>query len=391
VANDGGIETAKRLSMIVVIASMKASALKMMPDNQPIAAPQHCGLPDPPETRSTSARPREGRMILSRRAAIGAFGAVAATGWSRAADATLPQPDPRLWAPPPNIPNREGFAVAANGQIFYRHFGGGGRLPLVVLHGGPAAGHRYMLPYAQIALDRPVIFYDQSGCGRSAAPPELKRYTVTRYVAELEALRAHLGLDRMLLLGHSWGGFLAPAYAAHFPDRVAGLVLAGSAARWHDFAIAAERWLGELGPQAVATVRKAERSGKTEDPAYQALLERYYALHLCRLAHWPNFLDETGAAIGRNPVYQYLNGPSEFQFTGALARYDGSPAARSIRVPTLITCGEYDEAPPPIARSLAALIPGSRVEAFAGLSHMSHIEDPARVMGVTRRFLDRIG
>lgn len=330
-------------------------------------------------------------MLASRREMMSGLAMIAAAGTPRAGAAALPQPDPRLWAPPPGVPSRDGFAVAANGQIFYRRFGNGSRLPLVVLHGGPASAHGYMLPYARIALDRPVIFYDQSGCGRSAAPPELKRYTVERYVAELEALRTQLGLERMLLLGHSWGGLLAPAYAARHPDRVAGLVLAGTSADWQGFADAAQHWLTELGPEATATVRRAERTGNINDPAYQALLGRYYALHLCRLTHWPKFLEDAGEAIGHNPVYQYLNGPSEFQFTGALARYDGSAAARSIRVPTLITCGEFDEAPPSVGRKLAALIPDSRLEAFARLSHMSHVEDPVRVIGATRRFLTNIG
>jgi proline-specific peptidase len=289
------------------------------------------------------------------------------------------------------VPSRDGLATAANGKIYYRLFGGGKRLPLVTLHGGPAGAHGYMMPYAHLATDRPVVLYDQSGCGRSSAPPELKRYTVARYVAELEALRSHLGFEKMLLLGHSWGGLLGPAYAAAHPNRVAGLVLAGTSPDWQGFTDAARHWLAELGPQAVATVARAERSGRTDDPAYQALLGHYYALHLCRLEHWPKFLEEAGETIGRNHVYQYLNGPSEFQFTGALARYDGSGAARSIAAPTLITCGQYDEAPPFVARRLAGLIRGARVEAFAGLSHMAHIEDPARVVGATRRFLGGVG
>jgi proline-specific peptidase len=335
-------------------------------------------------------------MTITRRETLtgmgAGLGAAGMVGWpGRASAAPLPQPDPRLWGPPPGVPSHDGFAIGANGQIYYRSFGTGRRLPLVVLHGGPAAAHGYMMPYAGLATDRQVILYDQSGCGRSAAPPELKRYTVTRYVAELEALRVRLGFDRMLLLGHSWGGLLAPAYAARHPDRVAGLVLAGTSADWRGFTDAAQHWLAELGPQAIATVRRAEHTGKTGDPAYQALLGRYYALHLCRLRQWPKFLEDAGEAIGHNPVYQYLNGPSEFQFTGALSRYDGRDAARSIKVPTLITCGEFDEAPPFVARRLAGLIRGAQVEAFAGLSHMSHIEDPARVVGATRRFLARVG
>ena len=327
-------------------------------------------------------------MTATRRDILAGLGAATLPlDWAaRAAPAALPSPDPRLWAPPPNVPSREGYAIGPNGKIFYRRFGGGARLPLVVLHGGPAGAHGYMMPYARLALDRPVVLYDQSGCGRSSAPPELKRYTVARYVIELEELRQQLGFDRMLLLGHSWGGMLAAAYAAKYPDRVAGVVLAGTAPDMRGFTDAARHWLADLGPRAVATAK-----GPHDDPAYGALVARYYALHLCRLPKWPKFFEDAAEAIGRNAVYTYLNGPSEFEFTGALAGYNGIAAARAIRVPTLVTCGEFDEAPPFVGRRLTALIPGSRLEAFAGLSHMSHIEDPARVVGATRRFLAGVG
>lgn len=315
-----------------------------------------------------------------------------ATGASRPSPTPrLAQPDPRLLAAPAGVPMTEGFAIGPHGRLFFRRFGGGAAMPTIVLHGGPAAGHAYMMPYAHLAADRPVVLYDQGGCGRSDAPGPLSRYTVDRYVAELEDLRAHLGFARMTLVGHSWGGMLAPAYAARFPQHVAGLVLAGTARRWIDFQRAAEHWLARLGPGAVAAVRRAEASGRTDDPAYQALTERYYQLHLCRLDPWPALLTDAAEALGRNPLYPYLNGPTEFQFTGAFASVDMTAALRSLRVPTLVTCGEHDEGPPPVARDIAAHVSHARVLPFAGLSHMSHIEDPARVVGATRRFLASVG
>ena len=315
-----------------------------------------------------------------------------ATGAVRpAAPRALRQPDLRLLAAPAGVPVADGFAPGPHGRVFYRRFGGGGATPVIVLHGGPAAAHGYMLPYAHLAADRPTILYDQGGCGRSDAPGPLSRYTLDSYVAELEALRAHLGIERSYLLGHSWGGLLAPAYAAKYPRHVAGLVLAGTARRWRDFQITAERWLAQLGPRAVATVRRAEASGNTDDPAYQALIGRYYQLHLCRLDPWPKLLTDAAEALGRNKLYPYLNGPTEFQFTGAFAGLDMTPALQTVHVPTLVTCGEFDEGPPAVARDIAVHVAHARVLPFAGLSHMSHIEDPARVIGATRRFLASAG
>ncbi len=327
-------------------------------------------------------------MRFDRRLFLAALGAVAAAP-TAARSARLRQPDPALWDPK-GLPLREGFAPGPNGRVYHRVYGKPGRTPVVVLHGGPAGEHLYMRPYAALATDRQVVLYDQSGCGRSDSPADLKRYTVDRYVAELEALRAHLGFGRMIVLGHSWGGMLAPAYAAAHPERVAGLVLAGTATRWRDFEDAAQVWLAELGPQAVATVARAKRTGRTDDPAYGALLQRYYARHLCRLDPTPAWFDAEGERVGRNPVYVYLNGPSEFQFTGAFASLDGRRALAGIRAPTLVTCGEFDEGPAWVARKIAALVPGARLQVFDGLSHMSHIEDPARVVGATGRFVRTI-
>ena len=93
---------------------------------------------------------------------------------------------------------------------------------------------------------------------------------------------------------------------------------------------------------------------------------------------------------GGNPVYAYLNGPSEFQFSGALRSLDLRAVLPTIRVPTLVTCGEYNEAPPSVGRIMARQIGGASFAGFRGLSHMAHIEDPLRVVGRTRSFLDGI-
>lgn len=323
-------------------------------------------------------------MTIDRRTfGAGALALALAPATAGAAARPLPQPDPALWDPA--VAFTDGFAPGPNGRVYFRRYGRPGRTTVIVLHGGPAAGHRYLRPYAALATDREVIFYDQSGSGRSAAPADLARYTPAAYVAELEALRAHLGVGRAVLVGHSWGGLLAPAYAAAHPARVAGLVIAGSAPTWADFAAASRVWLAELGPAAVATAARGPRA-----PGYDALIGRYYARHLCRLEPMPAWFAAEGEALGRNPVYVHLNGPTEFDFSGAFATLDVRAALRGIRVPTLVTCGAFDEAPPWVARRIVALVPHARLIAFDDLSHMSHIEDPARVVGTTAAFVRTI-
>jgi proline-specific peptidase len=302
--------------------------------------------------------------------------------------ASLAMPDPALWAPF-EAQRRAGRAPGPNGEVAYWIYGQQGRTPVIVLHGGPCADHVYMRPFAALADDRPVVLYDQSGCGASAKPADLGAYSVDRYVAELEALRAHLGYDRVCLIGHSWGGMLALAYGQAYGDRVERLVLAGTAPRLVDFTEAANIWLEQFGPDARAVIQRAEASGTFDDPAYLDLTDRYYHRHLCRLDPWPAWLVAVFERLATNPVYKHLNGPSEFQFGGALDSMDLRPGLGSIRARALVSCGEYDEAPHWVARNLAAAMPRADVQVFTGLSHLTHVEDPRVVVAATRNFLDK--
>lgn len=331
-------------------------------------------------------------MILTRRYFTGALlaapwlssGALAANTWP-------PSPDPALWrldVPP----QKEGMAEGGpNGAVYYRVYGDASDLaPILTLHGGPAGGHTYMRPYTALAEGRQVVLYDQSGCGRSAQPADLSLYTVDRYVEEVEAVRRYLGFDKVIVLGHSWGGILAPAYAATYPDRVQAVILAGAVAKVSDYSEAAHRWLKELGPKAVATVARAEKTGRTDDPAYQDVLDRYYHAHVLRLKVWPQWVNDLFGAIDDNPVYKAMNGPSEFSVTGSLATVDLRPRLKRLTMPVLVTCGEFDEAPPWVGKRLVAALPKARLKAFPGLGHCPHIEDPKTAMAATGGFLQTL-
>src|SRR2546426_10412486 len=126
--------------------------------------------------------------------------------------------------------------VDVNGVGLYTRRVGDGP-PVVVLHGGPGAHHDYLLPqYDRLARGRELLYYDQRGGGRS----QVTRETPVGWreqVADLDALRAHWGIDRAALLGYSWGGLLAVLYALEHPDRVAQLALVSPApvtARWRE-------------------------------------------------------------------------------------------------------------------------------------------------------------
>ena len=126
--------------------------------------------------------------------------------------------------------------VELNGvRIYTRRVGDGP--PVVVLHGGPGAHHDYLLPqYDRLALGRTLLYYDQRGGGRSPVPRDTP-VGWREHVADLEALRDRWGLERVTLLGYSWGGLLAVLYALEHPARIGRLALVSSApitAAWRD-------------------------------------------------------------------------------------------------------------------------------------------------------------
>src|SRR5690606_37194829 len=107
---------------------------------------------------------------------------------------------------------KEGFIPVTGGNVWYRISGNGPGLPLLVLHGGPGSKSSDRDPLRQLGTDRPIIHYDQLGCGKSDRPTDTALWTVERYVEELEQVIQALELEEFHLLGHSWGTMLAASY-----------------------------------------------------------------------------------------------------------------------------------------------------------------------------------
>ena len=127
----------------------------------------------------------------------------------------------------------EGRIPFSIGQTWYRSIEpeqDEGRVPLLCLHGGPGANWLHMKPYEALAAERQVVFYDQLGAGNSAVtePHDPSMWTPELYVDEVDAVRAALGLDRVHILGHSWGGMLGMQYAAGRPEGLVSLIVESS-------------------------------------------------------------------------------------------------------------------------------------------------------------------
>jgi proline-specific peptidase len=290
-------------------------------------------------------------------------------------------------------PIQEGYVPFAGYRTWYRIAGEGevaGKLPLLCLHGGPGATWHHMAPYEKLAEGRRVVFYDQLGCGNSAVgePHDSSLWTVGLYLEEIDTVRESLGLERCHILGHSWGGMLAMAYAAKRPNGLAGLVVQSAPASVPYWMREIDRLRAGLPVEVEATLRRHERDGTTDDEQYQEAMMVFYDRHVCRVRPWPDWLQATFDALAKSPeVYLTMNGPSEFHVIGSLKDFDVSAHLDAIAAPTLLFCGEFDEVTPATVREAHEAIPGSQFFVMEGCSHMAQAERPDLTLGMLRGWL----
>lgn len=284
----------------------------------------------------------------------------------------------------------EGLIDVPGGKVWYRRIGEGSGLPLLTLHGGPGAGHDYLESLAALADERPVILFDQLGCGRSEHPDDRSLWRIERFVLEVAAVREALGLARCHLLGHSWGGWLAIEYMLGRPAGIEGLILASTAASAPQVAEETARLKATLPRDVLEVLLRHEAAGEFHHPDYEAAMMAFYTRFVCRLDPWPDALMRSLAHLGASQdVYETLQGPNEFTFTGNLKDWVRIDRLREIATPTLVTCGRHDELGPACAATLHEGIAGSECRVFESSAHMAHLEEREAYLACVRDFLRR--
>lgn len=286
-------------------------------------------------------------------------------------------------------PIREGYIPVTGGRVWYKIVGSADATPLLMLHGGPGSTHDVMEPMAALADERPVVFYDQLGSGRSDRPDDPSLWRVERFVEEVGQVRRALGLDRIHLYGLSWGSMLGAAYMLTQPSGVQSLILAGpcmSAPRFQEDALKLKR---QLPPEVLEILERHEAAGTTDSEEYLTVRWEFYKRHVCRVYPFPEPYLRSRAGFG-HAVYNTMWGPSEFHVTGNLKNFDITARLAEIKVPTLFTCGRYDECTPEATAWYQSLLPGSEMVVFENSSHTPMLEEPEHYNAVIRQFLRRV-
>ncbi len=274
--------------------------------------------------------------------------------------------------------------VRVNGtELFCLRTGEG--LPLLAMHGGLGFDHTYFRPWLDPLAERAeIIYYDHRGNGRSGRPTSWEGITHGTWADDAEALRRHLGLERMVLFGHSYGGFLALEYALRYPERLAGLILCNTAPAF-DF------------PEAI--LANAKSRGTPEQ--YAALVQGLSA---------PVPDDAALARFARTiaPLYFHNSGPelphqvfAQIRFSAAALnhafgvcapRFNVVGRLRDIATPTLVIGGRDDFIMPPAfgAVRLAAGLPDRELVVFERSGHFPFAEEAERFLEVVGTWLAQV-
>ncbi|MFC6207187.1 proline iminopeptidase [Levilactobacillus tongjiangensis] len=285
---------------------------------------------------------------------------------------------------------QEGYMPFKSYQTYYRVVGDltNGLTPLLLLHGGPGSTHNYFEAFDELTKQtgRPVVMYDQLGCGKSSHPTDTSLWRAETWVAELQALRDYLHLDRVHLLGQSWGGMLAIIYLCDYqPAGIQSLILASTLSSAKLWAQEQHRMIRFMASADQEAIKLAEATGDFTSAAYLAANDRYMVAHAAGpvTADSPEFLrrpKQSGTA-----AYETAWGPNEYFPTGTLKNYDYTEKLTQLMTPTLVTSGTNDLCTPLVAKTMVDQLPHAEWTLFAHSRHMAFIDEtPAYLARLTR-------
>lgn len=281
-----------------------------------------------------------------------------------------------------NKSHEDGFVEVNGIKLYYERFGKGNRHRLLTLHGGPGATHDYLLPLADLAeMDFDVVFYDQFGCGKSDYPKNESDYSLEYAIEEVECVRkTFFGDKKVNLFGSSWGGLLSLAYSIKYQDHLITLTSCSGLSSVPETVKEMHRLISMLPDEHRIAIEEHEAKGDYEHPDYVKASDFFSRRHVLRMDVWPEEVNRMMEMTAQRGTYLKMNGPSEFTIIGTIKDIDFTDQLSRIRIPTLITCGKYDEVTPEIAETIHKNIPGSRISVFQESSHLQFWEEREKYM-----------
>ncbi|MBA3602372.1 MAG: alpha/beta fold hydrolase [Parachlamydiaceae bacterium] len=280
---------------------------------------------------------------------------------------------------------RETFVSSGDAKLFCRVAGKGN--PLIVIHGGPGLTQDYLLPQMyRLAENNLVIFYDQRGCGKSTGDINQETITIDKFVDDLEAIRQSFNFDKISILGHSWGGFLAMNYSIAHPEHLEKLILSNSMpASSEEYALFGHEWTRRMRPYEDELAKIHSTVGfHNGDPDVMEHLYRIIFRTYCYIPEKADLLSlcmtpvasVNGAKVNENFRQNVFE--KSFNLHGSL---------KSLKATTLVLHGDADPIPPSTAQNTHKSIPNSKYFLMKNCGHFPYVEDPNTYFKYINAFL----
>ena len=289
--------------------------------------------------------------------------------------------------PPPSLP--EGSYVTVNGARLWYISEGQGE-PIVILSGGPGAAH-YLYPYfSALAHTHRVIYLDSFGCGNSDRASSPNEYTLARHVDEIEGLRQALKLDQINLIGHSYGGMVAQAFAIKYPGSVKRLILANtffSAEMWQAGTDFINQMIKLHYPAVWTAMQDLHRRGVSP-------LSKKWADVVGQIPgsfiYNADFTNEVSLNLDVNPalLYALFGMDADFTVGGEFSTFDTRAGLKQLKMPVLVIAGRMDRvALPAYAEQFKMIMPRATFVMVERGGHNLFQEENAQMLEVLRAFL----
>ena len=211
-------------------------------------------------------------------------------------------------------------------------------------------------------------------------------FSIDGFVSELEDIRRELKIERMHLLGHSFGGLVIGEYALRYPDRVASLIFACASIDIPRWIADGDRLVGQLSLMQKMVLREGARTGATSSPPYLAALAAYYKRHIYGCDEIPECIRRAEAEAD-SQTYHTVWGSNELVVNGLARGYNLSPRLGELRAPTMFMCGRFDEATPEAHTYFASLVPGSALRILERSAHHPFATERQESLRIVRDFL----
>lgn len=276
-------------------------------------------------------------------------------------------------------------------RLWYDEVGQGS--PIVVIHGGPGMDHSTLeADLVPLQKRHRLIYYDQRGGGRSSLPDDPTLLSIDRHVDDLEALRKHLGLEKMTIVGHSFGPAIAALYAIRYPQRVEKMIFIGPIPprKGKFFEEFGANLMERLGPENRKRADEARKAIDTATDVTKACRD-YWAILMP-----PRVAKSLPASVVKSDLCASPPDAIRFGMTktlpatfGSLGDWDWTAGLAKVNAPVLIIHGEEDAIPMRMVEEWTAALPNARLVRVAGAAHFPHAERPKLVFREMESFLSR--